>query len=39
MAIEDVNDIFTHTARIRETARRYLEKAPQPDTVGAESEG
>ena len=39
VAIEDVNDIFTHTARIRETARRYLEKAAQPDTVGAESEG
>jgi hypothetical protein len=36
VAIEDVNDIFAHAARIRETARRYLDKAAQPDTVGDE---
>ena len=37
LAIEDVNDIFTHAARIRETARRYLDKAVQPDAAGEES--
>ena len=37
VAIEDVNDIFAHAARIRETARRYLDKAAQPDIAGEES--
>ena len=31
VAIDRVNDIFAHAARIRETARRYLDKAARPD--------
>ena len=37
VVIEEVNGIFEHAARIRETARRYLDKAVEPDTVGEES--
>ena len=37
VVIEEVNDIFAHAARIRATARRYLDKAAQPDTRGEES--
>ena len=33
VAIEQVNDIFAHAPRIRETARRYLDKAARPDTT------
>ena len=36
VAIERVNDIFAHAARIRETARRYLDKAARPDTAREE---
>ena len=35
--IEEVNDIFAHAARIRGTARRYLDKTAQADTAGEES--
>ena len=31
VAIDRVNDIFAHAARIRETARRHLVKAARPD--------
>ena len=36
VAIERVNDIFAHSARIRETAQRYLDKAARPDTAREE---
>ena len=36
VAIERVNDIFEHAARIRETAQRYLDKAARPDTAREE---
>ncbi len=38
VTIEEVNDIFAHATRIRETARRYLDKTARPETAVGESD-
>ena len=37
--IDQIGDIFAHAARIRETARRYLDKAAQPVRTAQEGSG
>ena len=37
VAIEDVNDLFAHAQRIRETAQRHLERGAQPNAVREDS--
>lgn len=39
VAIDQIGDIFAHASRIRETTRRYLEKATQPPRATQEAAG